>query len=123
MIRRLLWIDSSAAAVAGVSVLILHSWLSELHSLPKGLLVFIGAVNLCYAAFSGSLASRDVRPGRLIAVLIFGNAFWAVVCVGLAIAYWGGATLFGIGHLLGEAVFVGALAGLEWRWRDQLRTA
>jgi hypothetical protein len=28
--------------------------------------------------------------------------------------------VFGIGHLVGEAIFVGGLAGLQWRRRDQL---
>lgn len=36
----------------------------------------------------------------------------------------GSASPFGLGHLVGEAIFVGGLAGLvEWRWREQLLTA
>jgi hypothetical protein len=30
------------------------------------------------------------------------------------------ATVFGIGQLVGEAIFVGGLACLEWKWRDRL---
>lgn len=121
--RHLLWVDCTAAALAGTVVLALSGWLSHVHGIPQHLLLFTGVVNLLYACFSFSLAVRTRRPRALITLLVFGNSAWAVVCVGLAIAFWEPATLFGIGHLIGEAIFVGGLARLEWRWRDDLLTA
>lgn len=49
----------------------------------------------------------------MINLLVFANAAWTAVCLGLAVTFAGSATLFGIGHLVGEAVFVGGLAGLK----------
>lgn len=43
-----------------------------------------------------------------------------MACIGIAVTVAGTATVFGMAHLLGEAVFVGGLAVLEWRWRDRL---
>jgi len=39
------------------------------------------------------------------------------------VALAGGASVFGLAHLLGEGAFVGALATLEWRERERLLRA
>ena len=115
-----LWIDATAAALAGVVVLFVSGWLSGWYGLPQELLISIGVVNLVYASYSGSLAMRMRRPKALILFLVSANLLWSVVCVILALIYRDTATLFGLAHLLGEALFVGGLGGLEWRWRDLL---
>ncbi len=115
-----LWIDATAAALAGVVVLFVSGWLSGWYGLPQELLISIGVVNLVYASYSGSLAMRTRRPKSLILFLVSANLLWSVVCVILALIYRDTATLFGLAHLLGEALFVGGLGGLEWRWRDLL---
>ncbi len=117
---KLLWIDCIAGAVVGVAVLMLSPWLSRIEALPRGLLLFTGAANLLYACYSLSLAARMRRTLRQIELLVFANGAWAVVCVALALSFASSATWIGIAHLLGEAAFVGALAGAEWRWRNQL---
>jgi hypothetical protein len=122
--RKLLWVDCTAAALAGVAVLALSGWLSRLYGLPRNLLLFIGGVNLLYGCYSFSLARRARRPRYLINLLVFANLAWAVVCVGLAVGvFWAHATPFGFGQLIGEAFFVGGLAALEWKHRDQLLVA
>ena len=115
-----LWIDATAAALAGVVVLFVSGWLSGWYGLPQELLISIGVVNLVYASYSSSLAMRMRRPKALILFLVSANLLWSVVCVVLALIYRDTATLFGLAHLLGEALFVGGLGGLEWRWRDLL---
>jgi hypothetical protein len=122
MLRRLLWIDCAAGALAGVLVLTLSPWLSRLYGLPRALLLFIGTTNLLYASFSFSLARRGERPMSLIKLLVFANAAWVPVCLGLAVTFREAATVFGMGQLIGEALFVGGLAALEWRLRHQLAT-
>lgn len=121
--RNLLWVDCTAGALAGAAVLVLSGWLSTLHALPRELLLFTGAVNLLYACYSFSLARRPRRPRALILLLVFANLGWAAVCLGLAATFAGSASAFGMVHLVGEALFVGGLAALEWRWREQLLTA
>lgn len=123
ILRKLLWVDCTAAALAGVTVLALSGWLSRLYALPHGLLLFVGTANLLYASFSFSLALRAARPLFLIKLLVFANAAWVVACMGLAASFWNQATGFGVAQLIGEALFVGALAALEWNQRHQLATA
>ena len=122
-VKNLLWVDCIAGALAGVAVLMFSGWLSSLYALPREILLFNGAANVLYASCSFSLAIRARRPGSLINLLVFANLAWAVVCLWLVSVFAGPATWFGIGHLVGEALFVGGLASLEWRWRDQLLTA
>jgi hypothetical protein len=123
LIRKLLWVDCIAAALAGFAVLTLSGWLSSLYALPEELLLFTGAINLLYGCYSFTLATRATRPRSLIYLLVFANLLWTAVCLGLAALFGGSASLFGMGHLVGEAVFVGTLASLEWKYRDQMITA
>lgn len=118
--RHLLWIDCIAATLAGVLVLSLTDAIARLYAMPADWLRLIGLVNLLYACLSGTLALRRRRPLSLIVMLSFANGAWSMICVGIAVAMAGTATSFGIAHLLGEAVFVGSLAVLEWRWRARL---
>ncbi len=112
-----------AAALAGVLVWLCAGWLADLYALPRDLLLTIAAVNLLYASGSGSLALRERPPQSLIAMLAVANVVWAVVCLTLAVRHAGTASLFGLGHLLGEALLVGGLACLEWAWRAGAPTA
>jgi len=114
IIRNLLWIDCTAGALVGALLLLLAGLLKNFYSLPLDLLYFMGAMNLLYAAYSFSLAIRRNRSRTMIFVLVAANAAWALVCLSLAIYFFDTANLFGIGQLVGEAIFVGGLATLEW---------
>ncbi len=118
--RQLLWVDCGAALLAGVTVVALSGWLSELYAVPRALLLGMGAANVCYGAFSGSLARRARRPRALIVLLVAANAAWAGLCGLAAVGLADTASAFGLAHLVGEGVFVGGLAGLEWRERERL---
>jgi hypothetical protein len=121
--RNLLWIDGLAGAVAGVAMLLARNWLSDWYRLPRDLLLLIGAANLAYGAYSLSLAKRARRPKALILLLIIANLTWAVICLRWAFVFADAASLLGLVQLVGEALFVGGLASLEWRWREQLQSA
>lgn len=123
MIAKLLWIDGLGGAVAGAVVLLVGSWLSAWYQLPRDLLILMGVANLGYGMYSLSLARRSIRPKNLILLLIVANFFWAVVCVRLAVAFAQTASWLGLAHLVGEALLVGGLASVEWRFREQLRIA
>jgi len=73
--------------------LLAAQWLSQLYHLPKGIIVFVGCVNLLYASYSFTLANYKKRALFLINILVIANSIW---------------------------VFVGALARLEYQWRHQL---
>jgi hypothetical protein len=120
LVTHLLWIDCIAAALAGTLVMSLGDRLADLYAMPPAWLRLIGAVNLLYACLSGTLALRDKRSVRWVAVLSIANGAWSMACIGIAAAMAGTATAFCMAHLLGEAAFVGSLAVLEWRWRHRL---
>jgi hypothetical protein len=117
---RWLWIDCTAGAVVGVLVIALSDWLSRLEGLPRDVLLFTGVANLVYASYSFSLAVRSKRPMPFITALVVANLAWVPVCLGLLIAFSESVTPFGMAHLIGEAIFVGALAVAEWRDRERL---
>ena len=121
--RKLLWVDCTAGALVGVTVIVLAGWLSGVEGLPRNVLLFTGVVNVLYAGYSFSLAVRAERPMGLIKLLVFANLAWVPVCLGLALFFRNEATFFGFAHLLGEGVFVGGLAMLEWQNRHRLLTA
>lgn len=104
-------------------MILLSAPLSSLEGLPRGLLLFTGVVNLLYGSYSFSLAIRPHRPERLIKLLVIANLAWVPVCFSLAVVHSATATPFGYTHLVGEGVFVGLLAMLEWQNRSLLLTA
>ncbi|WP_291980571.1 hypothetical protein [Luteitalea sp.] len=120
---RLLWVDCTAGALVGVFLLLLSPWLAPLYGLPQGLILFNAAANLLYGAYSFSLARRAIRPMRLLVLLVCANAAWSVVCLGLVVRYWHDASVLGMATLVGESLFVGGLAALEWRHRESLALA
>lgn len=121
--KKLLWVDCTAGAIVGIVVIAFSGWLSQLEGLPREVLLFTGGVNLFYASYSFSLAVRAERPMPLIKLLVFANLAWVPVCLGLAVTFFWSATPLGFMHLVGEAIFVGGLALLEWRQRNLLLTA
>lgn len=121
--RRLLWIDAGAGLTAGIIVLLAATWLSTWYNLPLWMLHTMGVANLVYGAYSLQLAMRQRRPRIMIGLLILGNATWVVICLIWAFMFSNTASIWGLCHLTGEALFVGFLASLEWRWRELLLTA
>jgi hypothetical protein len=118
--RDLLYVDSGAGLLAGLTVLALSGPLSTLYALPRPLLLGMAAANLAYGTCSGVLARRARRPRPLLALLVAANAAWAGLCGAAALGLAGRASAYGLAHLAGEGVFVGGLAALEWRRREQL---
>ncbi len=118
--NHILWIDCTAAAFAGLIVLLAAQWLSQLYHLPKGIIVFMGCVNLLYASYSFTLANYKKRSMLLINILITANSIWVLVCLVMLWKFWQEMTIFAVLHIAGEAVFVGTLARFEYQWRHQL---
>ena len=118
--KNLLWFDGSGALVAGILVLFLTPWLSELHSLPRNLLYFTGAINILYSFYSLPLAFMKNRTVGMVSFLAIANMAWMPVCFVLGFLYLQEASVFGLIHLFGEGVFVGGLGFVEWRLREEL---
>ncbi|MEM7738632.1 MAG: hypothetical protein AAF267_22910 [Deinococcota bacterium] len=120
---QLLRVDCTAGIAVGIFVLSLQRWLSSFYQLPVSFVVFLGIVNLTYGTFSLSLAVRKNRPQYLVWLLIRANMVWGVLCIVWAILFRNTASVWGLGTLLFEAVFVGGLGVIEWRWHHLLLTA
>lgn len=120
--RNLLWVDGGAGLIAGLFMLGFGPFLASFYGLPESTLWGMGAANLVYSGYSLSLASRQTRPLRWIILLAVANGSWAVYCVSLLVRFWGVASGFGLAQLAFEAVFVGGLAAVEWRYRQVLVT-
>lgn len=118
--RNVIWIDGAAGATAGVIVLFARQWMSDLYKLPLDHMILMGVANLAYAFYSLALATRARRPLSYIHVLVIANGTWACLCLRWATIYADTASVFGLTHLVGEGLFVGGLASLEWRWRQEL---
>ncbi len=117
---RLLWFDCTGGLAAGVVVLSVSGWLSELYAVPQWLVVLSGTANLVYGTYSLSLARRPSRPLALIIRLAVANGVWSLLCIVAAAAFVGRASVYGLLHMAGEALVVGTLALLEWRNRERL---
>ena len=117
----LLWIDSGAGLIAGIFVVLFSTWLGELYGLPRSMILFAGAANLVFGCFSGMLARQRRRPPALLVLLVVGNATWALLCGVAAVMLADRLSGYGLAHLLGEGIFVGGLAALEWRARHHLQ--
>ena len=109
-----------AGMSVGVVLLLFHAWVSPLHRLPESFILFMGAANLTYGLFSLSLALRQRRPRVLIRLLSVANVLWGLACCAWLWVYWESASVFGQGQLMLEALFVGGLGVLEWRWQEWL---
>jgi hypothetical protein len=119
--RQLLWIDGLAGLLGGISLFLTIDLLEKWYNIPRGTLVFIGLANLTYATYSLSIARLKKRSGILIVILVIANLAWALNCLRMAITFGETASIFGLIHLIGEAIFVGGLACLEWRYRKDLQ--
>jgi hypothetical protein len=116
-LRTLLWVDCCAGFSVGAVGLALTAIgpLSQVLGLPKLLLFVIGFANLLYASYSFSIAIAALPSVRPVLLLVSANLAWAVACLVMVASYLGVASMLGLGCLLFEAFFVGALAYFEWR--------
>lgn len=112
-LTRLLWFDGLAALVAGLFILSLRQFLSELLGFPLWLLVLQGCINLCYATYSLSLARREHRPRWMLWTLAVGNMAYAAFALVLLCAFFPTCTAWGAAFFVAEIVIVGGLGLLE----------
>lgn len=112
--------DSLAGLLVGVLVLVFQDLLVRLYGIPPGLVLFTGLANLAYGSYSGTLVLRELagKPPsrRAIVLLVAGNLAWTGVCALLIALYWREASAIGIGVLVAEGIFVGALGLVERRF-------
>ncbi|WP_171040252.1 hypothetical protein [Pseudoalteromonas sp. S2755] len=104
----------------GLTVLLFHSMIGAIYHIPEQTIIFIAVSNLLYGWYSFSLAIQKSRSIKRLQLLVFGNLFWAFVCVGVVVQYFNVASLIGIAFIVCEAMFVIMLAYFEWNYRYEL---
>ncbi len=119
----ILRIDGSAGLIAGVIMWLLSDVLIALYQIPAWIFTINIIANLVYGISSSLLASWPHRPLGAVVTLSVANLLWAVLCFVTAVVIAPATSIFGIGHLVGEGIFVGILGLLEWRWRHALQRA
>ena len=114
-LRRLLWIDCTAAGLVGAAQFALLGLLAPLLGLPRAVLAFTAFMNLAYGAYSLSLALSPSPAPRRVKLLVVANLAWGVVCLITAVYFARPGSWLGAGYVLAEGVFVAGLATAEAR--------
>jgi hypothetical protein len=113
--------DGLAALISGCSTLLLRSWIAGWTGIPLEVLGVMATVALGYAVYSLQLSTQAVITALRLRILACANTFWALVCIAVTVAQWSSLTRLGVGYLLFEAAFVGALAWYEFSRLPSIR--
>ena len=116
----ILALDSIGGLLAGAVTVLAAPRLTDYYGWPEGQALCFGWVNLSYGCYSGTLALYLRRKARLsrwaVIALIAANGAWTLQCFTRAWLLWESASPLGIGQLLLEGLWVGALAYVEARF-------
>jgi hypothetical protein len=113
-LNKLLWIDCSAAFVAGLFLFVFKSKLAPFFNLTEDLLTNLMCIAFTFGCYSFYLANQESNSKKMLTILVLGNSFYAVICLGLLLSNYKTANVFGVGYFLFDAFVVGLLAFLEW---------
>ncbi|WP_235021573.1 hypothetical protein [Chitinophaga eiseniae] len=115
MLKKILWADFALGSGTAVIGLAAYPVLSPFLGLPVSVVVVVSAVTLLYALVALWLATRNSPAAGLVRLLMYANAFWTLVSIGLLVRCITDATIFGAIFLVLQVVVVGELALLEKR--------
>lgn len=116
-LRRVLWVDGVAGLATVASLLLAPAVFSSMYGFPPRLVQGSAAALLVYAALIATLIFKPGQSAFRLGVLVGGNVAW--VAASAWVAFGSGLELTPIGraYVVGQAVFVAALAALEYRFR------
>lgn len=113
-LRRVLLFDAVSSGAMGLAAIPLSGMLATVLGLPVELLVEAGIVLVPFAAFVGFLATR-AQPARTgVWVVIALNIVWVLDSIVLLLTGWVAPNALGYAFVIGQAVAVAVLAGLEY---------
>ena len=114
LLRRALLAD---AVFSGISALLLSfgaGLLASLLNLPETLLRETGLFLIAYAGLVGWLGTRQAMPKALVAIVVAGNAAWAVASIALLFSGAVTPNLSGEVFVALQAIAVGIFAELQF---------
>ena len=113
-LRRAIQADASFSGASAVILTIGGGEIAPLLNLPEALLRETGLFLIAYAALVGWLGTRSVMPKILVAIVIAGNAAWALASIALLFSSAVAPNLLGEAAIAMQAIVVGVLAELQF---------
>lgn len=120
-LRAVLWFDAGTGYGLGALHLGAPALLSHGLGLPAALLQVSGVMLLGFALLATALARAGRIPPGWLAVLVLGNACWALASLGLLLGTALEPPFWGQAYLLVHVVSVAALAAAQWGGLRHLR--
>ena len=112
-LRNALIVDALACAALVVLQLSVPDMLASRLQLPSMVLTGSGVFLAAYVVLLIVLARSKAVVKAIVGLVVAGNVGWAVGC--LALAAFAEPSGLGVAYLLAQAVFVLAIAQMEWR--------
>lgn len=113
-LRRAIQADAIFSGASAVILTIGGGEIAPLLNLPEALLRETGLFLIAYAALVGWLGTRPVMPKIVVAIVIAGNAAWALASIALLFSSAVAPNLLGEAAIAMQAIVVGVLAELQF---------
>ncbi|NML20862.1 hypothetical protein HHL16_08250 [Pseudoflavitalea sp. G-6-1-2] len=112
-LRKLLWADFILGGSTAVTGLAFSQSLTGILGFSLNFILIVSGITLLYALVALILANQKKISAGLLSILMRANWIWALISVGLVIAYFEEATILGRVFLILQVLVVGGLAYLE----------
>ena len=113
-LRRAIQADAIFSGVSAVLLTFGAGEFAPLLNLPEALLRESGLFLIAYTALVGWLGTRQTMPKALVAIVIAGNAAWALASIALLFSDAVMPNLLGEAAVAMQAIMVGVLAELQY---------
>ena len=113
-LRRAIQADAIFSGVSAVLLTFGAGDIAPLLNLPEALLRESGLFLIAYTALVGWLGTRQTMPKALVAIVIAGNAAWALASIALLFSDAVMPNLLGEAAVAMQAIVVGVLAELQY---------
>lgn len=114
LLRRAIQADAIVTAAVALLQTFGAGMLAPLLNLPQTLLLETGLFLIAYTALVGWLGTRPSMPGVLVAIVIAGNAAWALGSIALMFSGAVTPNLLGYAFIAVHAISTGMFAELQY---------
>ena len=114
LLRRAIQADALVTGAVALLQAFGAGMLAPLLSLPESLLRETGLFLIAYTALVGWLGTRPSMPKALVAIVIAGNAAWALGSIALMFSGWVNPNLLGDAFIAVHAISTGVFAELQY---------
>lgn len=113
-LRNALLLDAAVSAAAGLLMIAVPGFLSDLLALPRPLLVGAALVIFVWVAMLGAASLRPALPRFVMSIFVVGNAIWTAASFAIMILGLVQPNLLGVLFISAQALAVGLFAVLQW---------